>query len=117
MTYHLKLTKALSYCGVVTATREKPDVYTDDGDVADKAVATGYFELVGSEVSETPPEGSLQEDEIDATKLGSMSLAELKDLAKQLGADLTGRKSKEDIIEAICVANGGSQTMIDLQQE
>lgn len=116
MTYHLKLAKALSYCGVVTATKEKPDVYTDDGDVADKAVATGYFKLVESEAPGKPAEGSLQEGEIDVTQLGSMSLAELKDLAKQLGADLTGRKSKEDIIEAICVANGGSQTMIDLQQ-
>jgi hypothetical protein len=49
MRYHLKLQKGLSYCGVVSATKQKPDVFTEDGAVADAAVATGYFVLVGTE--------------------------------------------------------------------
>lgn len=44
--YHLRLNKALSYDGAVKATREKPDVYTNDEAVAIAAVASGYFDLI-----------------------------------------------------------------------
>ena len=59
MTYHLKLKKAMSYHGIVCATRKNPDVYTEDKKVADAAVATGYFVLVedaetGSPASPSP---------------------------------------------------------------
>ncbi len=93
MTYHLKLTKALSYCGVVTATKEKPDVYIDDRDVADKAVATGYFELVESEESKL--------ERPDPAKLEGMSLKGLKALAAKLGFDTKGLKEKQDFIDII----------------
>lgn len=47
--YHLKLIKALSYSGIVTATQKRPDVFTEDKAIADKAVATGYFKLENTE--------------------------------------------------------------------
>lgn len=46
--FHIRLIKARSYSGVVSATREKPDVYLNDEATAIAAVATGYFELVKS---------------------------------------------------------------------
>ena len=49
MSYHLRLIKALSYSGIITATKKKPDVYVADKKIADAAVATGYFMLVGGE--------------------------------------------------------------------
>lgn len=59
--YHLRLIKALSYKGAVSATREHPDTYTDDEAIAQAAVASGYFELVDDgaapeEPAETPEE-------------------------------------------------------------
>lgn len=45
--YHLRLNKALSYeGGAIKATREHPDVYTDDEAAAIAAVASGYFDLI-----------------------------------------------------------------------
>lgn len=46
MKYHLRLSKGLSYCGVLSATKQRPDAYTDSKAVADQAVASGYFTLV-----------------------------------------------------------------------
>ena len=43
MSYHLKLVKALSYYGLVEATREHPDVYVEDEATAKAALASGYF--------------------------------------------------------------------------
>lgn len=46
--YHLRLIKALSYSGIVEATKQKPDVFVEDKAIADKAIATGYFQLENS---------------------------------------------------------------------
>lgn len=46
--YHLRLIKALSYSGIVEAIKQKPDVFVEDKATADKAVATGYFQLENS---------------------------------------------------------------------
>ncbi len=60
--YHLKLIKALSYSGIVTATQKRPDVFTKDKTIADKAVATGYFKL---ENTESPlPDNGENENEL-----------------------------------------------------
>ena len=48
--YHLKLCKGLSYYGMggaLKATRQQPDVLTEDKAIADAAVASGFFKLVG----------------------------------------------------------------------
>lgn len=50
--YHLRLIKALSYTGVVEATKQRPDVYVEDKAIADAAVATGYFKLIKDEGEE-----------------------------------------------------------------
>ena len=36
--YHLRLCKALSYMGIVRATRDKPDVYVQEKEQADSLV-------------------------------------------------------------------------------
>ena len=46
MLYHIKLKKAMSYTGIVNATREEPNVYTRDKDIATAAVRSGYFDLI-----------------------------------------------------------------------
>lgn len=163
--YHLRLCKALSYTGVVSATRKNPDVFTEDKAVADKAIASGYFQLVekgegqtatvkghlskeqleGMKVSdlkklaeamgidtgslekkaelveaisaeevETPTE---EENEVDYEGLSDMTKAELTAYAAERGISLEGCTTKADMLSAISVANGGSYTMIDLQEK
>lgn len=46
MTYHLRLKNAMSYTGVVNATREEPDVFTADEAIKAAALRSGYFDLV-----------------------------------------------------------------------
>ncbi len=53
----------------------------------------------------------------DAEKLAAMSDAELEALVKEKGIDLTGYQTREDALEAISVALGGSYTMLDLMRE
>lgn len=88
--YHLKLMKALSFTGIVTATKENPDVYVEDKAIADRAVATGYFKLVGS-----------GEAHLDGGQFEGWSFDEVKRLAADMGIDPAGLSSKENYIEAI----------------
>lgn len=166
--YHLRLTKALSYTGIVEATKDKPDVYVEYKATADAAVASGYFKLVEEEPGSNPTEEpGLVPGHLDEDQLNTMNVAELKKLAAEMEVDLSGRRSKadiiaaiiaqevyapaasdfdpealaemseeeltayaeengislegcngrEDILEAISVANCGSYTMLDLQRE
>lgn len=166
--YHLKLCKGLSYYGMdgaLAATRQRPDAYTGDKAIADAAVASGYFRLVGEgEAPGFPPPGEVP-GHLDPEQLESMTIPDLKKLAGAVGADIKGLKDKgaiiaaivavevsapafdaealaeldldgltayagehgislegvpstrEDVLEAICVANGGSYTMLDLMRE
>lgn len=133
--YHLKLCKALSYTGVVRATKEEPDVFVEDKAIADKAVASGYFKLlVEKEAQEDiisaaneDEEGESQEatetdaiaaseDGVDYEALSKKTKAELLAYANANGIDVSKCNNKADILEAISVANGGSPTMIDLQE-
>ena len=131
--YHLRLTKALSYSGIVTATRKHPDVYTEDEATANAAVATGYFRLVSGaedklrgllakakeaaqaaqEQEEQQPDGEAP----DYEELAKLKKAELIAYAEEHGIDLTGCSTKDEILAAISVAYGGSYTMIDLQKQ
>ena len=56
MSYHLKLVKALSYYGLVEATREHPDVYVEDEATAKAALASGYFREVTGEPEPVVPD-------------------------------------------------------------
>ena len=165
--YHLKLCKGLSYYGMdgaLKATRKQPDVLTEDKAIADAAVASGFFKLVGEgEAPGFPPPGEVL-GHLDPAQLESMTIPDLKKLAGEIGADikglkdkaaiitaivavevsapafdaealaamsdeelkalveekgidLTGCETREDALEAISVALGGSYTMLDLMRE
>lgn len=128
MKYHLKLSKALSYCGVVTATHQHPDVIVEDKATADAAVATGYFKLLAAE--ETPA----QTAHLDPAQLEEMKVDDLKQLAADMRVDTTGFKKKADYVAAIAAAEvipgpetdeegneadygEGSPTMVELQEQ
>lgn len=117
--YHLKLKKSLSYHGVVTATRKNPDVFTEDKKVADAAVATGYFDLVGDAADVN---ANMVKGHLDFDQLKKMGKDELKDLAEKLGVDATGLKTKEDYAKAIAAVEceapaDGEGTEVDFSQE
>ena len=131
---HLKLIKALSYTGVVSATKEKPDVYTDDEAAAKEAVASGYFKLVeapsGTPVDPEDPEDPEEletQAEYSGKTLDQMNKSELETFATYRDVDIKGAKTKADIIaklrEVLDPAelegeiSYGSPTMQELQKE
>lgn len=121
MRYHLRLTKALSYCGVVKATRKNPNLFVEDKATADAAVATGYFKLVEAEEPGQPP----KEPERGKT-LEEMTVSELETYAAYNGVELKGISRKADIIAKLKEELGaeetegevdyGSPTMLELQE-
>lgn len=102
--YHLKLCKGLSYYGMggaLKATRQQPDVLTEDKATADAAVASGFFRLVGEgEAPGFPPPGEVQ-GHLDPEQLEELTIPDLKKLAEDMGVDIKGLKAKADIIAAI----------------
>ena len=120
MSYHLKLTKALSYCGVVKATKKNPDLFVEDKATADEAVATGYFKLVEGEEAPEPPK-----DPEPGKTLDEMTVPELETYAAYKGVNLKGISKKADIIAKLKEELGdeetegevdyGSPTMTELQ--
>ena len=121
--FHLRLCKALSYAGVVSATKAKPDVYTEDEAVAERALASGYFVLVSGPAAATP-EDSTNEDPTaesgevpDYKALARQTKAELIAYAQLHGIGVADCKTKADILQAISAAYGGSYAMMELQQE
>lgn len=138
--YHLKLIKGKTYWGIVKASEEKPDVYVDEREKADSLVASGFFALEGKEppVDEKPVAGGKPvegddsfipgeyEDEDDSAdeqpgfimmELQQKTKAELSEYAEQNGIDLTGCKTKDDIItkviEALAKAAAARQAIRD----
>lgn len=132
MKYHLRLTKALSYTGIVSATRKNPDVFTDDETVANAAVKTGYFTIIddggNSPVANTEGDEQTHEEAEPVRHISELNTSELETLAAYHNIVLKGATKKADIIEKIKAAldeatwnNGyvayGSPTMTELQQE
>lgn len=119
--YHLKLIKALSYKGIVEATRKNPDVYTDDKATADEAAASGYFKLV----EDSTEESNNATVEVSGKALSEMNISELETFAAYKGISLKGVTKKADIIEKLKtelpeeetdgVIDYGSPTMMELQ--
>lgn len=113
MLYHIKLKKAMSYTGIVNATREEPNVYTRDKDIATAAVRSGYFDLIDVEEDEAKADSALltaageeaEEGSIpahfDKGYLDSLSITDLKKLAGDLGVDVTKSMKKDDLVAAI----------------
>ncbi len=120
--FHLKLVKALSYSGVVEATKKKPDVFVEDQAIANKAVATGYFQIIeDDEGLEVTPE------EKPGKTLEEMTMAELETYAAYHNVSLKGIRVKAAAVEKIKETLGleetenevdyGSPTMQELQDE
>lgn len=113
MLYHIKLKKAMSYTGIVNATREEPNIYTRDKDIATAAVRSGYFDLIDVEEDEAKADSALltaageeaEEGSIpahfDKGYLDSLSITDLKKLAGDLGVDVTKGMKKDDLVAAI----------------
>lgn len=122
MAYRLKLIKALSYTGVVSATKSNPYVDVTDKKTLEKAIATGYFESVAEDIP-----AYKTDDEIRGKKLREMSVSELETLASYKGVNIKGINKKADIIKKITEelpkdeTDGeviyGSPTMTDLLEE
>jgi len=128
--YHIRLCKALSYSGIVSATREKPDVFTDDKATAEQALASGYFELVSGDAE------TLVVDDAAGTPLppipayggktlDEMNVAELETFATYKGVSLKGVKKRTEIIAKLRAElpaeelegeiEYGSPTMVELE--
>ena len=98
MRYHLRLCKALSYKGIVSATKKQPDVFVEDKATADEAVATGYFTLI----TDTPEQQEKQETaHLDKEQLEEWKFDDLKRLAEDMGIDTKSLKKKAELVEAI----------------
>ena len=126
--YHLRLIKALSYTGLVSATQKNPDTFTEDKAIADGAVASGYFTLIKDEEQEA-------KYHLNKAQLDEMKFDDLKKLAADMGIDITGIKKKADLVDAIAAVevepgepvddenevdygeDAGSPTMIELQEQ
>lgn len=128
--YHLKLVKALSYTGVVEATKEHPDVFVEDKAIADAAVASGYFVIVkdGEEKMPGAEDGSREgEETVPGKALEKMTASELETFAAYKGVSLKGLTKKADMIAKLKEALGeektdgavdyGSPTMQELMEE
>lgn len=119
--YHLKLMKGMSFTGIVEATKDKPDVFTEDKATAESAVATGYFELVKQEEQED--DGATTQKE--GKTLDEMTVSELETLASYHDVSLKGLSKKADMISKLKEELGeektdgiveyGSPTIVQLQ--
>ena len=118
MTYHLRLKNAMSYTGVVNATREEPDVYTADEAIKAAALRSGYFDLVDvlaeqdtaapadADTIPLTPAGEQTDDgstpaTLDRAYLKSLSFAELKRLANDMDVPVTKTTKKAELIDTL----------------
>jgi hypothetical protein len=133
MEYHLRLIKALSYAGAVSATREHPDTYTDDEAIAQAAVASGYFELVDDGAAPAEPEApeesgeAVTEPAYSGKTLDEMTVPEIETFATYRGVSLKGCKTRAAKVKKLVdelgeeITSGeleyGSPTIVELQTE
>ena len=118
MTYHLRLKNAMSYTGVVNATREEPDVFTADEAIKAAALRSGYFDLVDvlaeqdtaapadADTIPLTPAGEKTDDgstpaTLDRAYLKSLSFAELKRLANDMDVPVTKTTKKAELIDTL----------------
>lgn len=121
--YHLRLVKGLSYTGVVAATRKQPDVFVEDKAIADKAVASGYFEVVEDAGKSKDTKAPKATDEPEKT-LEEMTVPELESYAAYHDVSLKGiskkagiiAKLKEELGDTVNEVDYGSPTMQELQE-
>lgn len=109
----VKLIRALSYDGVVKATKKNPIVDGLDEETAKAAIATGYFEEVPEEVQESASNEKIKSEDPDnksgspdskektVKTLDEMNTKELEAYATEKGYDLAGLSSKKEKYEFI----------------
>ncbi len=107
MSYHLRLCKALSYCGAVSATKDNPDVFVDDKATADAAAATGYFKLI-NDTDKT--EDGKEVNTGQGKTLDEMNISELETFAAFKDISLKGITKKADIIAKLKSELGAEET-------
>lgn len=103
--FHLRLIKGLSYDGAVSASTGAPDVFTDDPEKYKAALKSGYFKAIQDAPAATD-EGKGGEPEtlkghLDPAQLETMSEENLAKLAGDMGLDVAGLKTKEELVAAI----------------
>lgn len=96
MAYRLKLKKAISYTGIVSASKSNPYVDVEDKATAEKAVSTGYFEIISEDTAEAADSA-----ECNGKRLEEMNISELEDLAVYNDISLKGITKKADIINKL----------------
>jgi len=110
MSYRIKLTgRTISYTdGIIRATRNRPYVELEDKAAAEQAVATGFFEFVGQATNTQPIEEEVKPEEPAMAKghlapeqLETMKFDELKELAVDMGIDVSKIRKKADLVAAI----------------
>lgn len=113
----LKLQKVKSYHGAVDATQKKPVVDVSDSKLAETLLKAGYFVAVAEDAAEGEASGDSESDGgVDYEALSKLSKDELTQYAEDNDIDISGCKTKAEILEAVSLASGGCSTMIDLQQ-
>lgn len=97
----LKLTKGMSYNGIVKATKKNPVVETDDA-TAEELVKTGYFKVIEA-VKDAPVDldDSDTAGHLDRADLEKMTVDNLKKLAADMGVDTAKCNRKAEYIDAI----------------
>lgn len=105
MGYHLKLIKGLSYDGPVRASAARPDVFTDDEEKYIAALKSGYFKAVQAVPASTEETDSEKSETIRGhlapAQLETMTEAQLKKLAADMGLEAAALDSKEALVKAI----------------
>lgn len=128
----IKLSKGLSYSGIVTATKKNPIVITDE-DTAKEAVATGYFEYVlgyipdavSNTSTENTAEGQKEDEDTPASEdkvqkpIEKMTKPELEAYAEANGIDISSCTNNEQRIALIKeIENKKDDNMVpDFSQE
>ena len=108
---HLRLCKGLSYSGVVSATKDAPDVFVEDEAAALAAVSTGYFKIMEDASFTIPPAAPSG----PVTTLDAMTVLQLRLYADANGIDLTGATRKDEILSRI--ADAQKKNMNDSDSE
>lgn len=135
--YHLRLSKALSYTGYgLSATKKKPDVFTEDEGVAEALADTGYFQIIegngelhsfGQQSGNSENEDELVPDGIvtdggdgaggpvtdgepEGKTLDEMSRVELETFATYNNVSVKGLTKKSDIVAKLREVLGLEET-------
>lgn len=124
--YHLKLSKGLSYRGIVSATKKKPDVYIEDKDIYKKALSTGYFEDVSGGSALNTGEYKKTSPAYGGKTLDEMNTSELETFAAYKNVSLKGIRKRDAMIDKLReelsaeeldgIIEYGSPAMTELQQ-